>query len=301
MKMIAEGNLDSRPPVPIPVYTISDIMLRADAADFAVQRLEMTFANIHRHVPAHRHDHYQVWWITGGRGSVTVDTREYTVTPSMLYYLSPGQVHAACFSAALTGYSIRFTRAFLLYDGYEQTKLAQLLPFDTLDNVPLVQANRRQAATISDLLRKIEQEYLSDLADRATVLHAYLQVLFVEAKRLHQHLTTAHISEASYLLTKRFMLLVEAHYRSITSVAEYAAQLHVTAAHLNQTVKRTLNKTAHAVVQERVLLEAQRLLRYSDLSVAEIAQQLNFRDASYFGRFFKKQTGRSPHAFRQVP
>src|SRR5262245_37243897 len=127
--MMVERNPDSRPPISIPVYTIPDIVLRADAADFALQRLEMTFANIHRHVPAHRHDHYQVWWITGGRGGVTVNTRQYTITPPMLYYLSPGQVHTACFSAALSGYSIRFTRAFLLSNAYEQTKLAQLMPF----------------------------------------------------------------------------------------------------------------------------------------------------------------------------
>jgi AraC family transcriptional regulator, transcriptional activator of pobA len=301
MKTITKPNPDSRPPAPIPVYTLPDVMLHAAAADFAVQRLEMTFANIHRNVHAHRHDHYQLWWITGGRGSVTVDTVEYAIAPSMLYYLLPGQMHAARFSGPLSGYSIRFTRAFFLYDAHDQANLAELPLFYPPDTVPLIRTTRRQAATVNDLLHKIEQEYQMDLANRATVLRAYLHILLVEAKRLRQHVTTTHSSEASYLLTKRFLLLVEAHYRSGTSVPDYAAQLHVTAAHLNQTVRRTLNKTAQAVIQERVLLEAQRRLRYSDLSVAEIAQQLNFRDASYFGRFFKQHTGCSPHAFRQVP
>jgi AraC family transcriptional activator of pobA len=287
--------------MPIPVYTLPDMVPSADAADFVVQRLETTFFSIHGYMPAHRHDHYEISWFTGGRGSIAVDTVEYAIKPPLLCYFAPGQVHTARVSSPLSGYSIRFTRAFFVYDAHDQTKLAELPLFYPPDAAPLIHTTKRQAATVNDLLQKIEQEYQSDLEDRATVLRAYLHILLVEAKRLRQHVTTTRSSEASYLLTKRFLLLVEAHYRSGTSVPDYAAQLHVTAAHLNQTVRRTLNKTAQAVIQERVLLEAQRLLRYSDLSVAEIAEQLNFRDPSYFGRFFKKQTGRSPQAFRQVP
>jgi AraC family transcriptional activator of pobA len=298
---MAEPDSISVQPVPIRVYTLPEIVPGADTTDFALQRLESSFANIHRHVPPHRHDHYQLWWIISGHGSVTIDTRQYTISPPMLYYLSPGQVHTTQNSASLSGYSIRFTDAFFLSDTHEQTQLAELPLFYPLDVAPLIPVNRHQAASISALLRTIEQEYHSELVDRASVLRAYLHILLVQAKRLRQHLTTTHSSEASYLLTKRYLLLVEAQYHSTRSVAAYAAQLHVSAAHLNQMVKRTLNKTAHAVIQERMLLEAQRLLRYSTLSVAEIAQQLNFRDASYFGRFFKQKTGRSPQAFRQEP
>ena len=301
MNTIVEPNPNSRLPVAIPIYTLSDIVPATPTADFAVQRLDMICARLGRDIPAHRYDHYQLCWITGGCGSLSVDTLEYTITPPALCYFLPGQVHTARASSPLTGYSIHFTHAFFLYDAREQTRLAELPLFYPPDAAPPIQANQRQAATISDLMRKIEQEYHAELADQATVLRAYLHILLVEAKRLRPHLTTIRNSEAGYLLTRRFLLLVETHYRSGASVTEYAAQLHVTAAHLSQTIKRTLNKTARAVIQERVLLEARRLLRYSDLSVAEIAQQLNFQDASYFGRFFKKQTGRSPQAFRQAP
>jgi hypothetical protein len=112
MKTIAELNSDSRPPVSIPVYTLPDMVPAAAAADFVLQRLETSFFSIHGHMPAHRHDHYEISWFTGGRGSIAVDTVAYTIVPPMLHHLSPSQVHTARFSSLLTGYSIHFTRAF---------------------------------------------------------------------------------------------------------------------------------------------------------------------------------------------
>jgi AraC-like DNA-binding protein len=77
--------------------------------------------------------------------------------------------------------------------------------------------------------------------------------------------------------------------------------LHVTTNHLNETVKGTLGQPAGMIIRERLLLEAKRLLRYSDSPVAEIATHLNFEDPSYFSRFFKKHTGFSPSEFREQP
>jgi AraC family transcriptional regulator, transcriptional activator of pobA len=296
-----EFNSQERLSNPIPIYTLSDISLRTDAAGFELQRLNAPVATIRTCATPHRHDHYELWWITAGRGSVTVDTRTYTIAPPMLYLTSPGQIHSTGFSSTLNGYNIRFTDTFLLSDAHERTRLAELPLFYSDDAAPLIPADWWQATAIDKLLGKIEQEYEADLVDRTTVLRAYLHILLIEAKRLRQHVTPPHNSAASYLLTRRFLLLVEAEYHTGASVADYATQLHVTSAHLNQTIKRALNKTPHAIIQERVLLEAQRLLRYSMLSVAEIAQQLRFRDPSYFGRFFKKHTGRSPQTFRQDP
>ncbi|MHA6247602.1 helix-turn-helix domain-containing protein [Pontibacter sp. CAU 1760] len=74
--------------------------------------------------------------------------------------------------------------------------------------------------------------------------------------------------------------------------------MHVTTKHLNTVCKNYLNKTPKELMQQRTLLEAQRLLVHSDLTSSEIAAELGYLDSAYFFRFFKKQSGVTPEQFR---
>ena len=105
----------------------------------------------------------------------------------------------------------------------------------------------------------------------------------------------------SALLTKRFLQLVERNFLAIVSVRDYAEMLNVTSNHLIETTKRTLGKPAGRIIRERLLLEAKRLLCYSNMSASDIAYHLSFEDPSYFSRFFKKYTGVCPMEFRNMP
>ena len=78
----------------------------------------------------------------------------------------------------------------------------------------------------------------------------------------------------------------------------YAALLHLSAGHLGEVVKAQSGKPAIAHIQERLVLEARRLLFHTPHSVKEIGFDLGFADASYFNRFFKRQTGVTPAAYR---
>jgi AraC-like DNA-binding protein len=107
------------------------------------------------------------------------------------------------------------------------------------------------------------------------------------------------MSPQNYSLTKRYKLLIEQHYLDFGPVRDYAEKLCVTERQLNDALKRTLGKTAGQLVQERMALEAKRLLSNTDLSMAEIAFQLNFEDFSYFCRFFKRHAQATPSEFKK--
>jgi AraC-like DNA-binding protein len=163
-------------------------------------------------------------------------------------------------------------------------------------------ANDEQARRFTEVCKELEREVQLALDGLLALLHAYMQILLIEARRIHQAQPGAiHTDTAAFLLTKRFILLLDAHYLTTSSVADYADMLHVTSNYLSETVRRTQGQPAGKLIRERLLLEAKRLLRYSDLPVAEIATYLNFEDPSYFGRFFKKHTGFTPSAFREQP
>jgi AraC-like DNA-binding protein len=82
-------------------------------------------------------------------------------------------------------------------------------------------------------------------------------------------------------------------------VSEYAKLLGITANYLNETVKTVTGQTAGELIRDRLLLEAKRWLIHSELSIAQVADQLHFDDPSYFSRFFKKYAHCSPGDFRR--
>jgi AraC family transcriptional regulator, transcriptional activator of pobA len=97
---------------------------------------------------------------------------------------------------------------------------------------------------------------------------------------------------------QRFRALVDAHFAQHLPLAHYAQALGVSVGQLSRLCRELLGQSARAVIQARLLHEAQRELIYTSANVQQIAQRLGFADEAYFGRFFREHTGHSPRAFR---
>ncbi|HKD30460.1 MAG TPA: AraC family transcriptional regulator [Xanthobacteraceae bacterium] len=93
--------------------------------------------------------------------------------------------------------------------------------------------------------------------------------------------------------------LVEEHFRHQRQLAFYAGKLAMTPDRLNDHVKRAAGVTAGHLIRQRVLTEAKRQLVFTNQPIHEIAYDLTFADPSHFTRFFRKQTGITPQAFRE--
>lgn len=98
-------------------------------------------------------------------------------------------------------------------------------------------------------------------------------------------------------LLSKYLHLVNSHYIEKRMVKEYAELLSITPNHLSQTIKTVSGRNALTYISERLVREAESLLLYTDFSISEIAYRLGFSDPANFGKFFKKETGKSPSAF----
>jgi AraC family transcriptional regulator, transcriptional activator of pobA len=97
---------------------------------------------------------------------------------------------------------------------------------------------------------------------------------------------------------QRFRQLVELHFRENMRISDYAEKLGVTRAHLHEACLRATKRTPLAIIHDRLIEEAQVRLEQTELPVEQVGYSLGFRDPAYFNRFFKRQTGRTPAAFR---
>jgi AraC family transcriptional regulator, transcriptional activator of pobA len=294
----------------IPTFRLRDVEFDPGTVEFAIRRIEDFSAPALR--PAlnkHRTDFYHIIWITGlsGEGKIWIDLDCYPVKPHLMCFISPGQIRAWEVPAlqatgGVTGYAIAFTSEFFSNSPDDTSALIQLPYFHGVGAAPVLYADEERAGVFTVLCQRLERETELALDSQVAILHSYMRILLVEARRFHVAQPGAiRVEETHMVLTKQFIQLVDAHYLDTSSVADYAEMLHVTANHLVETVRRAVGVPPGKIIHERLLLEAKRLLRYSDLPIAEIATQLNFEDPSYFSRFFKKHSGFSPSEFREQP
>lgn len=101
------------------------------------------------------------------------------------------------------------------------------------------------------------------------------------------------------LLTDGFFQLLHRYYKTERTLAFYAGRLCITTKHLSKTIRRTTGHTVYFWIEEFTVKEAKLLLRSSQATVTEIAEQLNFPNSSFFAKFFRRHTGLSPTQFRR--
>jgi AraC-like DNA-binding protein len=283
---------------PIPSYDL----YRGDslALPFSFMLLDKATGTYNASEP-HRHNYHEIFYFVKGGGTHDIDFRTFTIEDHSIHFVNPGQVHQVKRAAGSHGFILLFTGEFFALNrpghdhGRDMWFLNHNPPQPTLK---LADGDRRN---FLDTIALIQEEFSSDGAYREDILRAYLDILLLRARRLFEGTEAITIEPGSpHELILRLRALVERHFTTVHAPKDYAEMLCVSQNHLNSAVKKALGKTIGDLLHERLVLEAQRLLYHTELSVKEIAFRLNYDDPSYFTRFFRKHAGVAPHEFRDT-
>lgn len=265
---------------------------------YYIQRLEVHMAQFPQVHAPHAHNFYLLLYVTHGQGTHTIDLLTYALRPGSLFFLMPGQVHAWELSADARGFILFFAADFYVQN-YPAGRLAEY-PFFIPRNQPVIYLSTSEKKILPLFERVLEEEETA-APNRSAVVAAYVYLLLELAARAYAPTPDAAQLPAYGLeQVRRFGQLLNAHFRTEKTVGYYAGALALTANHLNAICRRVLDKTASALIHERVVAEAQRLLTHSAQSVGQVADAVGFADASYFARYFRKYVGLTPEAFRQT-
>ena len=247
----------------------------------------------------HLHDCYIMHYIAEGEGTYVIDFQPYEMKPRNLFFLSPGQIHFWHSRQFVSGYVCAFKKEFLDFPYSSLDNTYDLKFLHSLVLAPTLQVEEHLTETLIDIFGHIIREFKLELSNYASVLRAYFHILIVTIQRWYNQINTTSLSITEPSLVRHFKQLVSEQFKKKQSISAYAEQLNVSLSTLNNTIKQTTNSTPSQILHEEIIMEVKRLLANSEMTVSEIGYQLNFEDPSYFGRFFRRQTGISPVAFRK--
>ena len=240
----------------------------------------------------HRHAYHELIWVREGHGRHLIDGEPVEFGPRTLTMIARGQVHQFQRAEDVTAVVARFEDDWLsssrrwLFSGQSCTALS----------VP-----EEDAARFDALLDLLRVELARPAGPESAELRRHLlAAVLLWAQRWRQgQLEEGGASGTDVQLYQEFDELLERDFATNHDAGHYAAELGVTTGTLSRLLTRLTGRSTKQVILDRVILEAVRLLRFSDLSIKEIAARLGFSDQFAFSKAFKRQRGEAPADFRQ--
>lgn len=249
----------------------------------------------------HRHRNlFQILVVEEGGGILDLEAAALPFVAPTVIVIPPTVAHGFRFEPEATeGWVISFTEDVAAALG--ENGNAALARLRTIGESPILSFKRDgDVSRLWRLCRELYEETSLGREDYEVAARSYLALIGIDVGRLatNRKQTGSNTLNTTDATVEELRRLIEANFRTERNIGYYAGKLAMTTDRLNDHVKRATGVTAGHLLRQRILTEAKRQLVFTRLTVGEIAYDLAFADPSHFGRFFKKQTGTTPQAFR---
>lgn len=262
------------------------------ANDLRIHLEDHKFVNSH-----HAHSTYVCVVFTQGTGQHVIDFTTYPVTSGSVFLLNPGQVHCWSLSDDVEGYVFFHTKE--LYESVFLENNLEEFPFFRLgQNSPVIKLEQSHLEKIIPLFEEITYEFRTTESYKNSKIASLINLVYIDLARVYQNNDKVKMS-THYASLKRLQKLIDEHFKQKKLPRDYAEMMNMTTRHLSRICAETVDTSPTELIQERVLIEAKRMLIHSDVTISYVADELGYEDYSYFIRLFKKKVGVSPKEFQK--
>lgn len=247
----------------------------------------------------HRTNFYHIFIFENCEPVHFLDFKNIEIKPYSLLFIDIDRVHQFDNSREYKGKILIFTDSFYCKNENDSKFLKSTILFSDLYDVADFQV-KEHFNKFMNLCNLIEEE-LAIPADnvKQDILKNYLHNFLLLAdreKRVQDFKEIPKGKDLDYVLL--FKDLLENNYITIKSVNEYAAKLNISDKRLNQATLKIVGKSPKELIDDRIMLEAKRLLIHSNESIKEIGFRLGFEEPTNFIKYFRKHTHKTPVEFR---
>lgn len=242
-----------------------------------------------RKTSPHKHNSYfEIIYLTKGKGSHTIDTKEYEIKPPIIFTIRKEQVHFWDIKTEPEGFVLIIKKSFI--DNCLDKDIKHLISELSAQTCLFPKDN----AAI-DIFKILLNEYQEKKKPNRPIIDGLLKALL--AKLLES--ATPNISKnGNSTIFQKFIDLLSKENELTNKVSHYARLLNTTPQNLNAICRKETEQPSAEILSEHIINEAKRLLLYTDITVSEIAHRLDFKDNSHFSKYFKSHVDQTPMGFR---
>ncbi|MHB8209659.1 helix-turn-helix domain-containing protein [Mucilaginibacter sp.] len=240
---------------------------------------------------------HRIFFVESGSGNIQIDNDVFAVCDHGLFLLSKGQIYNFSEDSSITGFEISFDDFFWEKSPASANNCKAIL-FDDASQIQLLPLKEADFGELNFFLTLLYKEYLKPgYINKPDALAAFLKIIMIKMANVNALLVGFdHYEKHVY---RKFIELVKMQCRFSHEVADYADKLDVPPRKLSDLCKRCSGKGAKELINDQLIVEAKRSLRFSSNQVKEIAFDLNFSTPEQFSHFFKKNAQISPQDYRK--
>ena len=245
----------------------------------------------------HRHGYWTVFVFLEGEGTHIIDFKRVAINAGSIHIVLPGQIHALHGGKRFLAHALIFTEEFFLMRNETTELLMRLFRFMDAGEAAAFDITISEKEFFSSLLQLMKHEYEGNDSSKGKVLLDLLSA-FISKCSGALHLPQLPPGAGDSLEYIQLRNAVEKNFKKMHSVAEFATLLHLSARHLNKLCRNHNGVSVLEFIHARIIIEAKRLLKFSNKPIKQIAYDLHFTDAAHFTNFFKQKTSYTPLEFR---
>lgn len=240
---------------------------------------------------------------TEGETSLTSNLQEFRLKKDSLFIFSPKHILQVQSNNRFKAHLIVIAPDFLKRINIDTKRMVPL--FLQFGSLPCMELTHAESQSLRSFISMVEQELKGSETDFSSeIIGGLIAATIYKVGDILTHYLTEHpevdspIHNRAEEYFRQFTELLGEHYKHERSVGFYARQLCITPKYLTTLIKRISGKSVSEWIDNYVILEAKTLLKYSNMSVQEIAYYLNFPNQSFFGSYFKRNAGMSPSQYK---
>ena len=240
---------------------------------------------------------------TEGETSLTSNLQEFRLKKNSLFIFNPKDILQVQSNDRFKAHLIVITPDFLKRINIDTKRMMPL--FLQFGSLPCMELTHAESQSLRSFISMVEQELKGPETDFSSeIIGGLIAATIYKVGDILTHYLTEHPEVDSPMHNraeeyfKQFTELLGEHYKHERSVGFYARQLCITPKYLTTLIKCISGKSVSEWIDSYVILEAKTLLKYSNMSVQEIAYYLNFPNQSFFGSYFKRNAGMSPSQYK---
>ena len=243
---------------------------------------------------SHFHDFEEIIIIRQGSLTHFIDFKAEVLKAPFACYISMGKMHKIIPEKDLRGWVINYKTEFI-----PDSKLNFYSNFFTFTNIPL--SSGPCLERFISLCEIINAEYNHELSDLTVIRHLVNGLIsMVDAEQKRNIPVENKLKNSQNMVFNNFLRILEDNFRRNAGVSFYSDKMNMSERNLNIICKNNFQKSVSEIIETRKLIEAKRMLLYTDKNIAEIGYELGYNEKSYFTHVFHERTDMTPSRFREM-